>query len=803
MTQEPDTMLATLDAFSNSHPPRRPRWRQTAAAATLCALALLLNPPTATGQATGSVAGTVTSPGEVGISLAVARLSDLSLSASVAADGTFRFDAVPPGTYLVIVATPSVGVTSEPITVSAGQETTVTLEHDHFTHFDEIVVTASGGVRNESELPNAISVLGGADLQLRMGATLGEALAGEPGLSSTAFVPGAARPIIRGLSSARVRVLNGGMRTGDVSVESADHAVTSDPLLADQIEVLRGPATLRYGSGAIGGAVNVVDGRIPANRAPKTLGGRIDLIGGSVSGERTGALRLNGGGGEWAWHIGAVSRRTDPYDIPGYARLEDEHGDHDDHEEENSFGIVPNTDLTTESGRFGVTRFFGDRVLLGVSFSGFNTGYGIPPGAHSHAGHDHGGDHDDDEYDHHDENDDHGDEDDHQDEDIRLDMRQQRVDLGSSVQLSATAFERLDVQMSGTDYEHVEFASGQTGVLYTNDLFETRVELFQRERGASRGSVGLQYVNRDLAAVGAEAFIPPTHSDTWAAFTSQEIERGSVRWQFGARFEQAEHDPANGAAWSSDGVSASAGLVWTTGEAWNLGLSASRSVRLPSPGELFSNGAHIPTRTFDIGDPDLDAEVGVGLDLTLRREEGAIQGKLTLFRQDFQDFIYHAFTGAEMDGFPVTNYSQGNATMTGAEFHARVELAEWNGHDLHMEMMGDAVDAELDEGGALPRIPPLSLSAGIHYHGHDWRAAIEWRWVDDQNDVAVQETPTDGYTMLNAHVGRRFTLKGQIFDVLLRGRNLTDEEARMHTSLLKTFAPLPGRDVALSARFWF
>ncbi len=141
--------------------------------------------------------------------------------------------------------------------------------------------------------------------------------------------------------------------------------------------------------------------------------------------------------------------------------------------------------------------------------------------------------------------------------------------------------------------------------------------------------------------------------------------------------------------------------------------------------------------------------------------------------------------------------------MAGAELHARVELAEWNGHDLHLEILGDTVDAELDEGGNLPRIPPMSLGAGLHYHGHDWRAAVEWRWVDDQNDVAQQETPTDGYTMLNAHVGRRFTLKDEIVDVLLRGRNLTDEEARVHTSLLKTFAPLPGRDITLSVRYWF
>ncbi len=791
-------MLDTNTTFSNFHLRRPPERRQTATCAVLCTLALLLHPPTAEGQATGSVAGTVQSPGQAGLSLAVARLPEASLSTSVAGDGTFGFEAVPPGAYLLVVDIPSVGLTSQPITVAAGRETTVELEHNHFTHFDEIVVTASGDLRNESELPNAVSVLSGADLQLRMGATLGETLATEPGLSSTAFVPGATRPIIRGLSSARVRVLNGGMGTGDVSVESADHAVTSDPTLAEQIEVLRGPATLRYGSGAIGGAVNVVDGRIPANRAARSLDGRIDLVGGSAADERTGALQLNGGGGEWAWHLGAVNRSANPYEIPGYARLEEDHdedgGEDEDHEgeEENAFGVVPNTDLETESGRFGLTRFFGDRGSLGVSFSGFATDYGIPPGAHSHAGHEDEEDHDEE-----------GGDDDEEESPIRLDMKQRRIDLRGSVYLPAPAFEKLDVQMAGTDYEHVEFESGEPGVEYTNSLFETRVEVFQRERRASRGSFGFQHVNRDLAAVGAEAFIPPTLTDSWAAFTSQEIDRGSVRWQFGARFEQVDHRPANGPSRSGDGVSASVGAVWTAGEAWTLGLSASRSVRLPSPGELFSDGAHIPTRTFDIGDPDLEPEVGAGLDITLRKEEGILQGKFTMFRQDFRDFIYHAFTGAEMDDLPVVRYSQADATMTGAELHARVALAEWNEHRVHVEILGDTVDAELDEGGNLPRIPPMSLGAGVHYHGHDWRAGVEWRWVDEQNDLAELEAPTDGYTMLNAHVGRRFTLQNQIFDVLLRGRNLTNEEARVHTSFLKTFAPLPGRDIALSARFWF
>ena len=277
---------------------------------------------------------------------------------------------------------------------------------------------------------------------------------------------------------------------------------------------------------------------------------------------------------------------------------EDDHDeDEDDHDEddehvENPFGIVPNTDLHTDSGRFGVTRFFGDRGFLGVSLSGFNTDYGIPPGAHSHEGEEH--------------EDDRGDEDDHGDEElpVRVDMKQQRLDLRSDIHLPAGGFEKLEVRMAGTDYEHVELEGSEIGTRLTNDYFETRVELFQRVRSASRGSVGLQYSNRDLAAVGEEAYIPPTASNSWAVFTSQEIEKGAVRWQFGARFEQSEHDPTGGENWSNDGVSASAGLVWQANDAWRLGLSASRSVRLPSAEELFADGIHVATLTYEVGGPE-------------------------------------------------------------------------------------------------------------------------------------------------------------------------------------------------------
>ena len=325
----------------------------------------------------------------------------------------------------------------------------------------------------------------------------------------------------------------------------------------------------------------------------------------------------------------------------------------------------------------------------------------------------------------------------------------------------------------------------------------------QQQRGRSSGSIGLQYSDRDLEAIGAEAFIPRTVTERFALFTFQEIDAGPVRWQFGVRFEDQDNDALGVGTASHDGLSGSLGLVYELSEVWSLGASLARSVKLPNAEELFSDGPHIASQAFEIGDPTLSEEQGIGLDLSVRKSEGRVTGELTLYRQDFDDFIFQAFSGAAIDGLPVVLWSQEDAELTGAELKARIELYDRDGQHVHLQLIGDVVDAELDRGGNLPRIPPLRLGGGVHYHSEHWSGNVELRWVDDQGDIGINETPTDGYTFLNASVGRRFLLGGRIVDLLLRGRNLTDEEARTHTSFLKDFVPLPGRDLSLSARFWF
>jgi iron complex outermembrane receptor protein len=555
--------------------------------------------------------------------------------------------------------------------------------------------------------------------------------------------------------------------------------------------------------------VNVIDERIPSVRASQGISGSIDVRGGTVSDERQGALDLDGGGGNWAWHVGGVAREADDYEVPGFARLEgeehdeheEEHGEGEEHEEheeeENPFGTVPNTDFETRSAQAGATYFFGDRGFLGVSVSGFDTDYGIPGGL-EHAEHEEEGEHEE-----HEEGEEHEEDEHEEGVPVRVDMEQRRYDLQGQVNRPFAAFDALRVRIGATDYEHVELEGGEPGTFFFNDFFETRVELVQAQRGRHSGSFGAQYLDRDLEAIGAEAFLPQTATGRWALFTLQEIATGSVRWQLGGRFESQDIDPAGLESRSHDGFSASAGLVWDVGESFSIAGSASRSVKLPAAEELYSNGLHVATQAFEVGDPDLDEEIGLGLDLSLRLETEPISGELTFFRQEFDDFIFQAFTGEEEDGFPVVLYSQEDATFTGAELKARIEVFERDGHHVHLSLVGDTVDAEIDSGGNLPRIPPMRLGGGVHYHGDRWNGSAEVRWVDEQTDVAENETATDGYTMVNASLGYRLFFSNQIVDLLLRGRNLTDEEARAHTSFLKSVAPLPGRDVTFGIKFLF
>jgi iron complex outermembrane receptor protein len=255
---------------------------------------------------------------------------------------------------------------------------------------------------------------------------------------------------------------------------------------------------------------------------------------------------------------------------------------------------------------------------------------------------------------------------------------------------------------------------------------------------------------------------------------------------------------------SFDGVSGSAGLVWNATGGFGVALTLARSVKLPNAEELYSNGPHIATRTFEIGDPDLNKETSYGLDLALRQRSGRFTGELTFFGNWFDDFIFEELTGEEEDGLPVARYVQKNARFVGAELSAHVDLLESEPHHLDLELSGDLVRAQLtDENQDLPRIPPARYGVALHYRTLRWDARVEARGALEQDRVAPDELPTEGYTFLNASLGYRFFLGRSVLDLVLRGTNLTDEEGRVHSSFLKDLVPLPGRDFRVNARLTF
>lgn len=732
---------------------------------------------------TGSLAGQVITTAGEAVADAEVRIVDLRRRGRTGPDGTFRFTGLRPGSYVVEAESASLGGGSDRVQVRAGRETVATVLIDVVILQDEVVVSAGAAPRRQLEVAQPVTVLSGEELDQNREATLGETLAREPGVSSTYFGPGASRPVIRGLGGDRVRMLSDGLGSADASNLSPDHAVSIEPQNAERIEVLRGPATLLYGSTAVGGVVNVLDSRIPRYLPEEPVSGTLDLSYGSAADERAGAVELVGGSGRVAWH-GAYSRReTDDVEIPGYAALDPAE------RAEQRRGVLANSALDNESASAGLT-WIRESFNVGLSYSGFDSLYGIPGG--------------------------HGEE----EEAVRVDLEQRRYDFRAEVNRPFGLFQGAKLRLGSADYEHRELEGTAVGTRFLDDSWESRLELVQKERSGWRGSVGVQLAASDFSALGDEAFVPPSETTSGALFAFQELalggsreaadgeQSGGERWllQLGGRLERQEIDvTGNLPDRSSDGFSTSAGIVFQPGAGYSAALSLARSERLPTSTELYANGPHAATRTFEIGSPDLDKETSLGVDLSLHKRTGRVTGTLNLFANRFDQYVFERFNGAVEDGLDVVVFDQQDAEFAGAELQGLVSLLQTAG-GLHMDLTfgGDYVRARLaDSGEPLPRIPPMSGNLGLSLHRDRLRAYAEVYRAQRQSRTADFETPTDGYTLLSAGVSYRLFVAGRVLDLSLRGRNLTNEEARNHVSFLKDDVTLPGRDLSLGVRLAF
>jgi len=676
----------------------------------------------------------------------------------------------------------------------------------HLTELSSVQVTASPLQGDAESLARPVEVLAGERLDEQKAGTLGDTVAKLPGVQSTFFGPGVGRPIIRGQEGPRVAVLSNGMGNMDASTVSADHATSIEPFLADQIEVLKGPATLLFGSGAIGGAVNVVDGRIARELPERPLSGCAELRGNSVNNERSGMFRLDGVSGNVVLHVDGLVRNGDDYRIPGYAVIDslEDHHDHDhDHDaaegEEPRRGRLDNSSIRTRAGGVGAT-WLGDGGYFGVSASTYRTNYGIPNGAHVHAdGDDHGHDH----------GHDHGDEEEGGDEhDVRIDMVQNRFETKAGIYNPVSFLKNINARVAYTDYEHVELEAGTPSTRFTNRGIEARLEAVQQQIGGWDGAFGLQFGNSDFGAKGEEAFVPDTGTKNIGLFKLDPT--GDYRRRtFGA-------------------TNLSAAGIWKLNDAVDLRIGVDSSERAPTNEELYAAGAHIATRSLEIGDANLKTERGQRVELGIHTHSERLDFSASVYQTKFKDFIYLAETGIT-EGLPVRTWTQQDAVFRGAEAEALVHLFEGGAGDWDLRLFGDYVKAKLDGSGSrnldiavphgdhnhnynvelantgyLPRIAPARVGADLRWSKDGWRASVGAVRYSRQKDVAQNEAPSDGYTLVDAHLAYRWDRNASnSYEVFLDGSNLTNREVRPHTSLLRDYSPLPGRGVAFGIRAFF
>ena len=641
---------------------------------------------------------------------------------------------------------------------------------------ENIVVTASPLARSQAELTSATSVLSGQTLLLQQQPTLGETLSSQPGMSSSYFGPGASRPIIRGLGGDRIRILANGTGTQDASVTSPDHAVSVEPFLVKRIEVIRGPASLLYGSSAVGGVVNVIDHRIETDLPTQRISGTTDVRYGTAAdelayGATTDIALVKADDHGFVLHLDGFKRETDDVRIPGFA----------DASNPVNKGRLTNSAIDSEGASIGLS-YVSETFDAGINYNGFNSLYGTVA-----------------------------------EPDVLIDLRQRRVDFAAEVKQDFGIFTGARLKFGTGDYQHVELEDGAPGTTFTNQGYEGRLELLHASLAGFTGAWGVQAQRSDFDVVGAEAFMPPALTENRALFVFEETKTGAFTWQAGARVENQTIDTRSTTSFPASEsrnettLSLSGGVVYTISPAYNATFSLTGTERAPNAQELYSNGPHIGTASFETGDPSLDTEKSLGLELGLRKLTGFATGSFNLFANNFDGYIFEQDTGAidagdpldPEDDLPIYQFIQRDALFYGAELETLWHLHQGDRHSLDFKLNADYTVARQSNGDDLPRIPPLKGLLGLAWASGPWSAGVDWQLVAKQSQSAPGETDTNGYTLLGASIGYHLISGPVVYDFFVRGANLTDEDARLHTSFLKDIAPLPGRNVTFGLRASF
>lgn len=636
---------------------------------------------------------------------------------------------------------------------------------------DEIVVTASPIQRSPDELAVPVNALDRDHIVSHLGTTLGESLDREVGVTTSGFAPGASRPIIRGQDSFRVRVLENGLGTADVSAISGDHGVPVNPLAAQRVEVIRGPATLRYGGGAIAGAVNVLTNLVP-RPAAEPWSGELFLGWGSVADEGNVAAQLDGAFGPIALHANGLLRRSGDYDLPGRdARQE-------------------NTDTAVGSIGAGAA-FIGESGRIGGGYQYFENDYGISePGEPTPPS---------------------------------IELRSRNVDVEADYAFDAGPLEEIRFRGRYSDYGHEELVAREVVSKFRADTFEGRIEALHAPLfDGGEGALGLHALVRDFEARGEGAeLLAPTETSSLAGYLFESFLVGDrVSVELGGRAESTRvrgRTAAGGRRHRSFvPLSGALQVLGAVVPAVDLGLNLAVSQRAPDALELFAMGPHEADETFQLGDPSADEETSYTAELLLRGDFEPVSLEANLFYTYYEGFLFGRLTGntRDEDGTQFLDdsgelrelvYTQEDAHFYGFELAGEATLLELAAGSVGLDAQMDFVRARLDAGPNVPRIPPLRFGAGIFFAGDGLRARVGFLRFEAQNRAGDFETETSGYTFLDASLAVR--LLGDVgrpsVELVVAGDNLTDARARSAVSFKKEDQRLPGRALRLGLRGYF
>ena len=655
-------------------------------------------------------------------------------------DGSYRFQNVPPGRYHIGVRAEGYSTRRTEVTVGT---TPVTLDIaiDFDLRFAE-VLSVSPTARPQFESYQPTTVLDGLELTKNLEATIGATLAESPGMAMREFGNASARPVIRGLDGDRISVLEDGQRMGDLSSQSGDHSVPTNPAAARKIEVVRGPATLLYGANAIGGLVNVITDSIPSERMSGASGNLMFNFGtnGSAAG---GAGDIHIGNGKFALHVGGAGNRSGNYDTP--------------------LGEVENSQSRTAMGQIGAS-WTGEKQYAGASYGYDDSSYGIPI---FEAGN------------------------------VHLTPRRHSFSARAGGQNLGGWVESYRATLGVRAYQHSEFEGERVGTTFHNDTTEGEVLVSHRRAARLVGSVGGWFLTRAFDAVGAEALSPQVDQRAVAAFLYEEVESPHATLQFGGRIDHSKFEPAFGSERTFNEWSASAGLVLKPVAARDnlvVALNLARASRYPSLEELYYFGPHPGNLSFEIGNGELAAEHALGFDLAVRVRGARFEGEVSYFRNSIENYIFRQPTGLVEDHLPVVRNIEVDSVLSGVEAQADVRLT----NELTVEITYDMVRGELkDSGDPLPRIPPQRVMAGVTYQKKAFQFGGSAQIISHQTRVFGEEDPTDGYTTARLFASYSFEGAGLINTITARLDNAGDKLYRNHLNYLKALLPETGRSFKL------